>query len=52
VDEAQEFSANMIRAMLAHLAPDHSVTLCSMPPAGKALSIRARRGPDGIDAGE
>jgi hypothetical protein len=31
VDEAQDFSANMIRAMLAHLAPDYSVTLRSTP---------------------
>lgn len=26
VDEAQDFSANMVRAILAHLAEDHSVT--------------------------
>ena len=31
MDEAQDFSANMIRAMFGHLAPDHSVTLCSTP---------------------
>lgn len=26
VDEAQDFSANQVRAVLAHLAPDHSLT--------------------------
>jgi superfamily I DNA/RNA helicase len=26
VDEAQDFSANQVRAVLSHLAPDHSVT--------------------------